>query len=243
LSEELKQVTIYTDGAAVGNPGPGGYAAVLIYGSHRKELHGGFRLTTNNRMEIMAAIVALEALKAPCRVTLHSDSEYLVKAMAEGWAARWRSRDWWRTTKERAANADLWQRLLDASGQHAVEFVHVKGHAGNPENERCDQLAEATARQNDLPPDAEFEQARADGADAKVQDIREGEPCRKCGTTVVKRSPRKPPKPGQVVWYEYYMYCPNCRTTYMVEEGKREAASSDLPMNDLFGQADEDGTS
>jgi ribonuclease HI len=241
LSEDLKPVTIYTDGAAAGNPGPGGYGAVLSYGSYKKELHGGYRLTTNNRMEIMAAIVSLEALKSPCRVRLYSDSEYLVKAMAEGWAIRWRSRDWWRTPKERAANADLWQRLLAAAERHQVEFVHVKGHAGNPENERCDQLAEAAARQLDLPPDDGFEQARADGADTKVQDIREGEPCRKCGTAVVKRSPRKPPKPSQTVWYEYYMYCPNCQTTYMVEEGKR-SASPDLPMMNLFGQIGEDGT-
>jgi ribonuclease HI len=152
-----KTVTIYTDGACIGNPGPGGYGVVMLYGKHRKELAGGFRLTTNNRMELFAAIVGLEALKSRCLVKLYSDSQYVVQAMREGWALRWRSRGWKRNKKDKAVNPDLWARLLDASSRHDVEFLWVKGHAGIPENERCDYLAETAATGKDLPPDEGYE--------------------------------------------------------------------------------------
>ncbi|MEN9251514.1 MAG: ribonuclease HI [Thermostichales cyanobacterium HHBFW_bins_127] len=154
----MKEVTIYTDGACIDNPGPGGYGVVLIYGQHRKELSGGFRYTTNNRMELMAAIVGLKSLKMPCVVKLYSDSRYLVDAMQKGWAKRWQANGWRRTAKEVTANPDLWEELLRLCGQHQVEFIWVKGHAGNPENERCDQLALQAAQQNNLPPDPGWEQ-------------------------------------------------------------------------------------
>lgn len=109
---DKKQVTIYTDGGAIGNPGPGGWGAVLMYGPHRKELSGGFRKTTNNRMELLACVKALEALKHPCRATLHSDSQYVVNGMSKGWAKRWRAKGWMRTDKDPAENADLWKRML-----------------------------------------------------------------------------------------------------------------------------------
>lgn len=172
---ERKQVTIYTDGAATGNPGPGGYGTVLLYGDHRKELSGGFRLTTNNRMEIMAAIAGLAALKSPCDVTVYSDSEYMVRAMREGWATRWRARQWWRTKTEKAANPDLWERLLDLCAQHKVEFVYVRGHAGNVENERCDRLAVAAAAGAHLPADVAYEASRQAAAPAKDPDPRKAE--------------------------------------------------------------------
>jgi ribonuclease HI len=146
----LKQVTIYTDGACLGNPGPGGYGAVLLYGPHRQEISGGFRLTTNNRMEIMAVIAALEALKEPCRVTLYSDSQYVVNAMTQGWARRWRANGWKRNQREEAVNPDLWERLLDLCDQHQVEFRWLRGHSGIAENERCDQLAVNAAKQPGL---------------------------------------------------------------------------------------------
>ncbi len=149
----MKAVEIYTDGACLGNPGPGGYGAILIYGPHRRELAGGFRLTTNNRMEMMAAIVALKALTEPCAVTLYSDSKYLVDALVQGWAKRWQARNWMRTKTEPARNPDLWIDLLQLSDRHAVTWRWVKGHAGHPENERCDRLAVAAAQQPDLPPD------------------------------------------------------------------------------------------
>jgi ribonuclease HI len=153
---QLKQVTIYTDGACLGNPGPGGYGAVLLYGPHRREISGGFRLTTNNRMEIMAVIAALELLKEQCQVTLHSDSQYVVNAMTQGWARRWRANGWKRNQREEAVNPDLWERLLDLCDQHQVEFQWLRGHSGIDENERCDQLAIDAARQPDLPEDTGY---------------------------------------------------------------------------------------
>ena len=155
----LPQVTIYTDGACQGNPGPGGYGVVLLHGDKRKEMSGGYRRTTNNRMEIMGAIAGLEALKKPCKVTLVSDSEYVVKAIREGWAKRWRSQGWKRNAKEMAVNPDLWGRLLDLCEQHQVEFRWVRGHNGNRENERCDALAVDAASRPNLPPDEGYEQA------------------------------------------------------------------------------------
>jgi len=150
---KTKRVTIYTDGACLGNPGPGGYCAILLYQGHRRELSGGYRKTTNNRMEIMAAIVGLEALKEKCNVTLYSDSEYLIKAMSRGWVQRWRAKGWKRNKREKALNPDLWERLLQLCEHHEVEFNWVRGHAGTPENIRCDELAEQAAQQPDLPAD------------------------------------------------------------------------------------------
>ena len=154
---DLKSVTIYTDGGCLGNPGPGGYGVVLLHGSRRKELSGGFRRTTNNRMELMAAIIGLEALKSPCRVTLHTDSQYLVNAMEQGWARRWRDNGWRRNKKEAALNPDLWDRLLDLCQTHRVTFRWIRGHAGTAENERCDELAQAAARGENLAIDEVYE--------------------------------------------------------------------------------------
>lgn len=153
----LRKITIYTDGGCIGNPGPGGYGAVLLCDGHRKELSGGFRLTTNNRMETLAAIVALESLKTKCEVTLYSDSKYLVDAIMQGWAARWQTNGWHRNKKEKALNPDLWERLLELCKKHEIKFVWVKGHAGNIENERCDVLCKNAAYQVDLPVDKNYE--------------------------------------------------------------------------------------
>ena len=136
-------VTIYTDGACSGNPGPGGYGAILMYGAHKKELSGGEPMTTNNRMELLGVITALKALNRPCTVQLYTDSQYIVNAVTEGWAARWRDNGWMRNKKEKALNPELWAELLDLCAVHKVEPVWVKGHAGHPENERCDELAVA----------------------------------------------------------------------------------------------------
>lgn len=149
----LKEVAIYTDGACLGNPGPGGYGVVLLYRGHRKEFSAGFRDTTNNRMEILAAIIGLESLKEKCRVTLYTDSQYVVNSIEKGWSKKWRANGWMRNNIEPALNADLWARLLKLCEVHDVNFVWVRGHAGNPENERCDQLAVDAAKQPDLPPD------------------------------------------------------------------------------------------
>jgi ribonuclease HI len=152
-----KHITIYTDGSAIGNPGPGGYGVVLRCGEHIRELAGGFRRTTNNRMEILAAIEGLRALKEPCTVTLYSDSQYLVNAIDKGWVKRWQSKGWMRTKNERALNVDLWLRLLPLLEKHNVTFVWVRGHVGNPDNERCDILAKQAAAQRNLPPDEVYE--------------------------------------------------------------------------------------
>lgn len=157
---DLKQVVIYTDGACSGNPGPGGYAAVLLYGAHRKELASGFRRTTNNRMELMAAIVALRALKDRCSVRLHTDSQYIVQAIQQGWAVRWQQNGWMRNKKDKAVNPDLWTQLLELCRQHEVEFIWVRGHAGNRENERCDELAVQAAQGANLPIDEIYERGQ-----------------------------------------------------------------------------------
>ena len=156
MVNDPRNVTIYTDGACIGNPGPGGYAAILLYQRHRRELSGGYRRTTNNRMEIMAAIAGLVALREKCRVTLYSDSEYLVNAMSRGWAERWRANGWKRNRRQKALNADLWERLLRLCECHEVHFDWVKGHAGTQENVRCDELAMQAAQQPNLPVDGGY---------------------------------------------------------------------------------------
>lgn len=141
MPQKLKNVLIFTDGACSGNPGPGGWGAILRYGENEKELAGGERETTNNRMELMGAIEALKALKQPCSVTLYTDSQYVANGITKGWAKKWRAAGWMRTKKDPAANSDLWQALLDAITPHELTITWVKGHAGHPENERCDKLA------------------------------------------------------------------------------------------------------
>ncbi len=139
----MKTVDIYTDGACSGNPGPGGYAAVLVYKGIEKEISGGERLTTNNRMELMGAITALEALNEPCVVRLTSDSKYLVDAVTKGWLASWRRSGYRSGKPNEVKNPDLWERLAIQLERHSVSFIWVKGHAGHPYNERCDRLAVA----------------------------------------------------------------------------------------------------
>ena len=141
----MKHVEIYTDGACSGNPGPGGWGAILVFEGREKELSGGEAVTTNNRMELSGAIEALRALKEPCRVTLTSDSKYLVDAVTKGWAKKWKANGWRKPDKSPALNPDLWDTLLSLLERHEVTFVWVKGHAGHPYNERCDKLATAYA--------------------------------------------------------------------------------------------------
>lgn len=137
----MRQVNLYTDGACSGNPGRGGYGAILTFNGHEKVLSEGFILTTNNRMELLAAIVGLEALKEPCKVTLYSDSKYLVDAVKNGWVYSWKKKGWKKSDGKKALNPDLWERLLTQLENHRVEFVWVKGHAGHEYNERCDTMA------------------------------------------------------------------------------------------------------
>lgn len=141
----MKHVDIYTDGACRGNPGHGGWGAVLVYNGIERELSGGDANTTNNRMELCAAIAALAALKEPCEVTLTSDSKYLVDAVTQGWVLSWRAHGWKKADRSPALNVDLWEQLLALLDRHTVTFVWVKGHDGHPYNERCDKLATAFA--------------------------------------------------------------------------------------------------
>lgn len=137
----MKKINIYTDGACSGNPGPGGWGAILRYGTQEKELSGGEADTTNNRMELTAVIEALAALKEPCEVTLTSDSRYVVDAIEKGWLYGWQKKNWRKAGGDPVLNVDLWQRLLPLLAKHKVKFVWIRGHAGHEENERCDRLA------------------------------------------------------------------------------------------------------
>ncbi len=137
----MKTVYLYTDGACSGNPGPGGYGAILKYGKFEKEICGGEANTTNNRMELLGVIKGLEALNEPCHVILTSDSKYVIDALQQGWAVKWKQNGWMRNKKDPALNPDLWEKLLQLTSVHKMEYNWVKGHAGHPENERCDKMA------------------------------------------------------------------------------------------------------
>ncbi|MBE6549935.1 MAG: ribonuclease HI [Ruminococcaceae bacterium] len=141
----MKHVDIYTDGACRGNPGKGGFGAILVYGGREKEISGGEPMTTNNRMELMAAICAMEALKEPCEITLTSDSKYLTDAINKGWLSSWKKNGWKKADKSKVLNVELWERIDKLLSIHTVTFVWVKGHDGHPYNERCDALATAFA--------------------------------------------------------------------------------------------------
>ena len=142
----MKQITIYTDGACSGNPGPGGWAAILEYNGREKELSGGEAHTTNNRMELTAVIESLKALKEDCEVDLYSDSKYVIDALEKGWVYNWRRKNWVKSDKKPALNSDLWEALLGEMARHKVKLHWVKGHASNPKNNRCDELAVAESK-------------------------------------------------------------------------------------------------
>lgn len=231
-----KKVTLYTDGYCQPNPGRGGYGVVLMHGEARKELCGGAAHTTNNRMELFAVIVGLEALKVPCAVQLYSDSRYVVERLRVPDLGDWLSRRARRAHETGGSfpNQDLWARLAPLVARHAVTPHWVKGHSGVAENERCDALALEGASAARLPPDPGYRAASsppvrpaapaAKGPKVKVTAV--GQPCRKCGTPVVKRIPRQAPAGTRRYTYAFYLLCPACRTMYMVEEAKVFPAGS-----------------
>jgi ribonuclease HI len=149
----MKKIMIFTDGACSGNPGPGGYGVIMRYDSREKELSGGFKNTTNNRMELMGAIAALEALREPCEAVITTDSQYLVNAVEKGWVFAWKQNGWRKKDRKTVLNIDLWERLLVLLAQHKVSFHWIRGHAGHAENERCDALAVEASLMPDLPED------------------------------------------------------------------------------------------
>lgn len=152
----MKEVTIYTDGACSGNPGKGGFGVVLNYMGKKKEISKGYRCTTNNRMEIMAALAGLSALKEPCKVVLYSDSKYLVDSVNKGWIASWQKNGWKNSKKEKVKNRELFEELIELMNVHEVEYRWVKGHDGHSENERCDYLATSAAKSDNLEEDTGY---------------------------------------------------------------------------------------
>lgn len=177
----------------------------------------------------MAAIVGLEALTKECSVTLYSDSKYVVNSVNEGSVFKWRENGWYRTRNEEAKNVDLWKRFMDVYEKHEITLVWVKGHAGIADNECCDRMAFAATKSVNRQVDVGYTESQGSESRnskpgkrySKIKHKQEGEPCRKCQTPLIKRSPKKKPKPRQTYYYEWYLYCPNCRSMYMVEEAKR----------------------
>lgn len=243
------EIQIFTDGSSTGNPGPGGWAVLMREGGKMREFSGGFRETTNNRMELYAAIKALESLPKGARVRIFSDSRYLVEGITQGWAETWRAKGWRQTKNKPTPNADLWIRLLAAVEQRTVSWEWVRGHVGHPENEKADRLAQRAAGGRNLPADEGYEnqpsgaennqpglfesktieampggveKAAVRPAESRGKVVREGQACRKCGMPVVRQAPKRKISKKQSHYYEYYLVCPNCGTIYLVDEAKRE---------------------
>lgn len=228
---EIPDIELYSDGGAEPNPGKGGFGVILSYKGRRKEFYQGYKLTTNNRMELMGVIVGLEKLKTKSNVRVFTDSQYVINGITKGWAVKWKENNWFRKKNEKALNSDLWDRLLNEVAKHNVQFNWVKGHSGHPENERCDTLATLALSSNELIEDTGFnlEETTTNGIEAtsipkksKVKIQNEGDLCRNCGIPVIKKSPSKRKiKPNQEYYYEYYLYCPSCKNMYMIDEAKR----------------------
>ncbi len=240
--DEIPEIDLYSDGGAEPNPGKGGFGVIMAYKGSKKEFSQGFRLTTNNRMELMGVIYGLERLKTKSIVNVYSDSRYVVDGITEGWALKWKSNNWYRTKNQKAINCDLWEKLLDLlSKQERVTFNWVRGHVGHPENERCDVLANLALNGDNLHDDIGYEEdlfkktgfeftplfqtsenTNIQNPNPNVKVKKEGDPCRKCGSLVIyKPTKKKEIKPNQTYYYEYFFICPTCRTIYMVDEAKR----------------------
>jgi len=231
-TENIPEIELYTDGGAEPNPGKGGFGVILSYKGRQKEFFEGFELTTNNRMELMAVIFGLEKIKTKAKVTVYSDSKYVVDGIENGWAVNWERNNWIRKKGNLVLNKDLWERLLDVIDKHEVTFNWVKGHSDHEENERCDYLANLGINSEHKLKDEGYLDYLEHIEDYQEKTIKkEGELCRKCNTPTIKKSPNKRKiKPNQTCYYEYYLYCPNCKAMYMVEEAKREIKTN----NKLF---------
>ncbi|MCP9760239.1 hypothetical protein EGI20_13130 [Aquitalea sp. S1-19] len=219
MSKEKKHVIAYVGAAFEYGKDIGGYGVLLSYGSATKELSGGFRMSNKRRMELHAAIVALESIKESCRVTIHSDSAYLVETMALGRAQKWKEKKWLKSDNSPAANRDLLGKLIEQSVRHEVEWISSSTSSINELEHRISYIAISAMANPDLPTD--------DGCEAKKNTMpdgskitQEGQACRKCGTSVTKQTPKRKPRSTQEYYYDYYLYCPSCKTMYMVEEAK-----------------------
>lgn len=226
---EIPEIDLYSDGGAEPNPGKGGFGVILSYKGYKKEFSEGYLLTTNNRMELMGVISGLEKLKTKSIVNVYTDSRYVVDGINKGWAEKWKSNNWFRTKSEKAENYDLWERLLALIAKHKEVRVNwIKGHAGHLENERCDELATTALKSDNLLEDIGYNT----GEQIKYKIKKEGDLCRKCGVEVVKKqSKRKAVKIDQTYFYEYYLYCPSCKTIYLVDDAKRDI---EMYKNELF---------
>jgi len=241
--DDIPEINLYSDGGAEPNPGKGGFGIIMSYKGIKKEFSQGFRLTTNNRMELMGVIHGLERLKTKSIVNVYSDSNYVVEGISKGWAAKWKSNNWYRTKTEKAINIDLWERLLLLiSNHHEVKFNWIRGHFGHPENERCDELANIALNSESLFEDTVYEenlynetgleftssitntplQGSFHNRKEKIKIKSETDPCRKCGSVLIRKPTKKKElKPGQTYYFEYFFLCTKCKTVYMVEEAKR----------------------
>jgi ribonuclease HI len=242
-NDEIPEIDLYSDGGAEPNPGKGGFGVIMSYKGRKREFNQGYLFTTNNRMELMGVIHGLERLKTKSIVNVFTDSRYVIDGITQGWAEKWKSRNWFRTKNSKAINQDLWAKLLDLiSKQEEVRFKWIKGHAGHSENERCDLLAGFALKGESLLEDTGYcaiEKLTEDNSEETIQSQskkmkveNEGDLCRKCSTEVIKRQTKKHDlKPNQTYYFEYHLYCPSCKTTYMVEDAKRDIKKQE---NNLF---------
>ncbi|WJJ95748.1 ribonuclease HI [Algibacter luteus] len=228
-TKEFPNIELFTDGGAEPNPGKGGFGTILKHKGRQKEFFAGYELTTNNRMELMAVIFGLEKIKTKAKVTVYSDSKYVVDGIEKGWAANWERSNWIRKKGNLVLNKDLWERLLDVIDKHEVSFNWVKGHDGHLENERCDYLANLGINsENKIKDDGYLEYLENIEQYQEQKIEKEGDLCRKCNTPTIKKSPKKRKiKQNQSYYFEYYLYCPNCKQMYFIEDAKREAPSDD----------------
>ncbi len=239
--DEIPIIDLFSDGGAEPNPGNGGYGIILSWKGNRKEFSQGYKLTTNNRMELLGVISGLEKLKTKSVVNIYTDSKYVIDGIEKGWAEKWKSNNWYRNKKEKAINSDLWSRLLELISKHEVKFNWVKGHNGHPENERCDSLATNALQSNNLINDEGFDNVdkptqpygqkdKIIGNSKKRKITKEGDLCRHCNTPVIKKATNnRRRKTNQTYYFEYYMFCPVCKAMYMVEEAKKHVDSTDIP--------------
>lgn len=219
----IPDIDLFTDGGAEPNPGKGGFGTILKHKGRQKEFFAGYELTTNNRMELMAVIFGLEKITTKARVTVYSDSKYVVDGIVNGWAENWKKNNWVRKKGNLVLNKDLWERLLNVIKKHEVTFNWVKGHAGHLENERCDFLANKGINSENKTKDEGYLEYLEHIELYQEQKIeKEGDLCRKCNTPTLKKIPKKRKiKPNSAFYYEYYLFCPNCKAMYMVEAAKR----------------------
>jgi ribonuclease HI len=240
--DEIPEIDLYSDGGADPNPGKGGFGVVMSYKGQKKEFSEGYKLTTNNRMELMGVIYGLERLKTKSIVNIYTDSRYVIDGITKGWAEKWKSNNWYRTKNAKAINNDLWDRLLTLiSNQQEVRFNWVKGHSGHLENERCDELANFAINGIILQEDIGYKpEENSDSIEVSINNDfvskskinYEGDLCRKCNVPVIKKQTKKKPfKSGQTYYFDYFLFCPSCGTVYMTEAAKRNI---DEKENTLF---------